>query len=287
MDQAKPKNQIKIYKIIQKEETVFEFFLEKIENDKVTTEKLIVSAGVLSTLGLLKPTVITQAQYEMIAHENMAQKAYYQGLNYLSYRKRSVEEVRRYLVKKTSYTTEIIETVITKLLSQNYLNDEVYVTSYIQSALKTSFAGPGKMRQGLKDAGCAAELIETALAVSFPTGTQAAQLARLLAKMNKKKYFSRRMFFDKFNQKAVELGYNYELINQIKAQNTATNITVDEVKIQKTLQKTYARLQKKGQDAFKIKQGLQRTLQTKGIDQGAIVEYISDFYNTLGKNDET
>jgi len=287
MKQEKLKNEIKICKIVQKSEDVFELFFEQIEMNDVKQTKINMTGDVLAQLGILKPQVITQAMYAQLLVAKDFQVVYTQALNYLSYRKRSVEEMRRFLRTKTMASVDLIQTVIDKLLAQKYLDDHDFIVSYIKTAQKTTLHGPIRLGRALEELGCEHNAIELYLHELFPLHLQENQLHKLFAKMMKKKYASQNVMFDKYNQKAIALGYNYDVINKVKAVHITDHIAIDEAKIQKMLLKTYRRLNKKGSSDFQINQGLRACLLTKGITNERITEYLIGFYEELGKIEET
>jgi len=283
-----PKDEIKIYKIVQKEATVFELFLEKNKDGQPVQERMYVRDASLAQLGLLKPGTITMAQYKRLGSENTFQIAYNQAVHYLGYRKRSVAQVQLFLNEKALFSAETIQRVIDKLLEQRYLDDVDFVRSYIATMLKTSAAGPGKVRQKLIDFGCADTLVQAQLLTLFTHELEVDRLVQLRQKMLKKKYVSRRAFNEKYSQKATDLGYSYERIQANKLTDERDQaFQLDINKINKIIAKTYDRLRKKGERDYVIKQRLAQKLIVKGVRFEQAAQYVAHFYEQLGEKDET
>jgi|GEM_PF-3513525 len=284
-------NQItrKIVKIVQKDEDVFELFLESaISDDLPHKESVRVSGQVLSDLGILKPTAITQESYSILLEQKLYYQAYNQALQYLSYRKRSVEEVKQFLDGKEMYTAKTIKQVIQKLLEQQYLNDTDFIKSYISTCIKTTLKGPQKIVGELTKYGCDGNLIHEILTVAYPEEQQLLQLQKVFKKMERKQYFSGQQLLEKYNQKAIDLGYSYELINKTKAMLdiSESNIQIDKQKIMKTIAKDYQRLSKKDIAAYQIQQRIKQKLFSKGMKSDMISLYVEEFYESLENSND-
>ena len=83
--------------------------------------------------------------------------------NYLSYRPRSVEEVRRHLSKK-EYSDAVIDEVIEKLSQADLLDDHAFVDYWIEQREAFRPRGRFALRQELYQKGVSSEIIDEALA---------------------------------------------------------------------------------------------------------------------------
>lgn len=266
-----------ILKIVQKNEEVFELFLVKKLDGDVTKERIEVLGTVLSALGILKPQPITADIYQVLNEKKQYYLAYTKAIQYLSYRKRSVEEVRQYLLEKEITTAPIVKEVIEKLLEQQYLDDADFVQSYITTALKTTLKGPEKLRQELTKLGCDGELIANTLTAKIEIADEVERLTQIYAKMTKKKYLSQKVLIQKFEQKASTLGYHYTTINISKKQLPITDIIIDNHNINRILQKEYQKAQKKELSSSETKFLLKQKLITKQIDYNDAEQYVQDW----------
>jgi regulatory protein len=82
--------------------------------------------------------------------------------NYLSYRPRSVQEVRRHLSKK-EYSDEVIDEVIEDLSEANLLDDSSFADYWIEQREAFRPRGRFALRQELYQKGINAEIIDAAL----------------------------------------------------------------------------------------------------------------------------
>ena len=76
------------------------------------------------------------------------------SIKYLSYKLRSIQELREYLLKH-NYQEEDVDLVVHELIKKGYLNDSLYSKSYINDRISLSNDGPLKIinyleKQGIK-----------------------------------------------------------------------------------------------------------------------------------------
>ena len=88
---------------------------------------------------------------EIIAYNDEV-SAYYKAINYIKQKLRTKKEIENKL-KKLNYNKEIISNVIKKLENQGYLNDELYIKSYINDQINLSIKGPKKIKNELEKLG--------------------------------------------------------------------------------------------------------------------------------------
>lgn len=91
------------------------------------------------------------------------QKAYDRAVRYLSFRPRSVAEVRRYLAK-TEDDPEVIEAVIVRLLENGYLDDGDFARFWVENRQRFRPKGTAVLRQELRQRGVGPEAVAAALA---------------------------------------------------------------------------------------------------------------------------
>lgn len=104
------------------------------------------------------------------------QKAYDRAVRYLSFRPRSVAEVRRYLAK-TEDNPAVIEAVIVRLLENGYLDDGDFARFWVENRQRFRPKGTAVLRQELRQRGVDPEAVATALA-TVDTAEAAYQAAR-------------------------------------------------------------------------------------------------------------
>ncbi|MDP4038670.1 MAG: RecX family transcriptional regulator [bacterium] len=75
---------------------------------------------------------ISSTQLNKILESSSKSKAYERSLHYLSFRPRSIFEIRQYLIKK-AYPEKIIDSTVDKLVKQGMLNDQSFCESWVNS----------------------------------------------------------------------------------------------------------------------------------------------------------
>ena len=91
-----------------------------------------VNAAIVFQMGLQLEQELLPDQLEQLRNEEALQQAVDRALNYLSFRPRSREEVRRYLRKKET-PPELIDTVIQRLDELNLVNDQSFSEFWLES----------------------------------------------------------------------------------------------------------------------------------------------------------
>ena len=131
---------MKIIKYTKKNKNTYEITLE---NKEIITiyDELILKYDLLITKELDDYTK------KLILEENTYYEAYYKALKYLSIKMRTKFEISKYL---SDYPSNIIDKVITKLYEENYLNDEKYITSYINDQINLNNKGHNKILKELE-----------------------------------------------------------------------------------------------------------------------------------------
>lgn len=114
---------------------------------------------------LLTKNINKQNYNEMIKY-NEKLEAYYISLKYISTKLRCQTEITKYLAKK-NYSKEIINNTIERLYKEKYLNDELYIKSYINDKIKFSQDGPIKIKRNLTNLGLKEELIDKYLDIDI------------------------------------------------------------------------------------------------------------------------
>lgn len=89
-------------------------------------------------------------------------KAYEIALRYLSYRDRTVLEVKNYLIKK-NYDNSVVEVVIQKLIDNEFLDDYEYAKKYISYKSSNNNWGEYKISYELRKKGIAESIIQDIL----------------------------------------------------------------------------------------------------------------------------
>lgn len=95
---------------------------------------------------------ITNKTYQEIINYNNNLDAYYKSIKYLTIKLRSETEIRKYLTKK-EYDYNIINSTIIRLKKENYINDDIFLKSYINDKINLTLDGPYKIKRNLINLG--------------------------------------------------------------------------------------------------------------------------------------
>ena len=217
-------------------------------------DKLIVHEDLILKYDLLIKKEIDNNLKETLLEENRVYEIYEVAVSYINKKLRSIKELETYL-KKKEYSTDQIDSVIELLKKQGYLDEKTYANSYVHDKIALSNDGPDKIRKFLIDNNINNEIIEEAIK-NYPISLEKERIEKLINKQiktNKNKgsnYLKRKIQLDLIN-----LGYTYELINEILNQKDLN----DEELYKKEYDKLYKQLSKKysGKELeYKLKQRL-------------------------------
>ena len=95
------------------------------------------------------------------------------ALKYLSFRSRSIKEVRDYLIRK-KFAPEEIATAIDDLIELNFLNDEKFAEEWVEIHIRAKPCGPIKLKFELQQKGIASEIIQKTLKLDYQNLVQKA-----------------------------------------------------------------------------------------------------------------
>ena len=132
---------LKSYKL--KKGSIYEITLE-------TGEKINLYDDVILKYGLLLSKEIDDKDFKQILEDNSYLESYHIALKYLSYKLRTEKEIIKRLSK---YSKQAINYTLNRLKEEGYLNDELYIKSYINDAINLKVVGPNKILYELKKLG--------------------------------------------------------------------------------------------------------------------------------------
>ena len=118
-----------------------------------------VNALIVLQMGLKVGQVLTSEQLVQLRSEELLQQAVDRALNYLSFRPRSREEVRRYLKKKET-PPELIDTVLERLDRLDFVNDRAFATFWIESREHFNPRGSNVLKNELRMKGVDREVVD-------------------------------------------------------------------------------------------------------------------------------
>jgi regulatory protein len=118
-----------------------------------------VSALIVLQMGLRVGQELSPEQLEQLRQEEALQQATNRALNFLSFRPRSREEMRRYLRKKET-PPELIDTVMQRLDDLNLINDQSFTEFWIESRERSNPKGAQALKNELRSKGVKRELVD-------------------------------------------------------------------------------------------------------------------------------
>ena len=118
-----------------------------------------VNALIVLQMGLKVGQVLTAEQLVQLRSEELLQQAVDRALNYLSFRPRSREEVRRYLKKKET-PPELIDTVLERLDRLDFVNDRAFATFWIESREHFNPRGSNVLKNELRMKGVDRDVVD-------------------------------------------------------------------------------------------------------------------------------
>jgi len=118
-----------------------------------------VNAAIVLQMGLRLDQELSPSQLDLLQSEEAEQRAVDRALNYLSYRPRSREEVRRYLRRKET-PPEIIEAALALLDRLDFVNDRTFAGFWIESREQFSPRGARALKNELRMKGVERDVVD-------------------------------------------------------------------------------------------------------------------------------
>jgi len=209
---------------------------------KVTLDntEMIIYEEVILKNNLLRKSEIDIDLLELIMEENKYYEIYDLCLRYINIKMRTKNEIKKYILNKGCDET-ILDDVIDRLERENILNEEKYISAFINDKIALSKDGPYKIKRSLLDLELNEDLIEKYLnQISNEIWNE--RLEKIINKrikmMKNKSIFQIK---NKLKEELFSLGYDKDDI-----EFSLSNITNDETNTLKNeFDKAYKKYQKK------------------------------------------
>lgn len=193
-----------------------------LEQNGKTDYAFSVSEDVLVREQLLKGKELSDEEISELKKQDETDRAYQNAINFISYRMRSVHEVRTYLSER-EVPDEEIESIITALTSRGFLDDEAFAFSYVRTKRDTAKKGPSVIARELKEKGIDAALIERALQ-EYPYEMQLDDAIRFAEKKQTAyQKESKRKREEKLMQFLMQKGYSADIAKESISQAELEN----------------------------------------------------------------
>ena len=146
--------------------------------------------------------------------EKSRQKTFDRAVNLLTYKPRSVKELRERLLEKEWTNAEIVDSVIEKLKEYNYLDDEQFAKSFAASQIRQKPIGKRVLKQKLAMKKLDKETVDEALEKAFEEMPEEEIIERAIAKrLRLKGKPETREDAKKFYDYLLRQGFSYDLVS--------------------------------------------------------------------------
>ena len=239
------------------------------------SERLYVTEDTIVKFFLSKDKNISEEELEEI--RSFAQFSYGKNLAlyHLSFKARTVKEVRDYLTKQ-EIEEDIIPQIISNLKADRWLNDARYARLYIEGNINSGNKGPLVLQQKLMLKGISKDICQEILA-DLDFSEMAERVAgKLLRKYEGK--LPHKALLNKLTQSLMTKGFDYR---------TASS-AIDHLDIEKDEEEDYelilAELEKlerkyaRKYEGYELKQRIKQALMRKGHDFSLIDRAIRDYF---------
>lgn len=140
-----------------------------------------VNRDVVLEFGLKKGLELSVDEQQRILDRESVFRARSTALNFISYRSRSEEEIRRRLAR-SEYSEEVIDAVVEFLTSSRLIDDKAFAVSYAEGRFKSGGYGPRRVHHDLRRKGVARAAADQAVEEVFSETEEVIATARDLAK---------------------------------------------------------------------------------------------------------
>lgn len=174
---------------------------------------LSIYAETIIKYNLLANKKFDEKYWQEIINFNNEYKAYYEAIKYLNAKLRTKKEIVAKL-EKNGYLKSTIANVIAKLEQQNYINDELYIKSFIADQINLALNGPQKIKRTLQNLGFNMNLI-TQYLEEYSDDLWEEKIRKIINKKIKANHnLSKISLINKIKINLLNLGYSQDLINK-------------------------------------------------------------------------
>ena len=149
----------------------------------------------------------------LIANDSELEKALDIAYRYLSYRARTVFEIREKL-KKGQVTPENIEKVILKLKGLKLLDDRSFALSMAKEIVRLRYCGPYYIKAKLRQKGIDDQLAEEAVLAAFSEEDERSVAIRLATRKMRGQLLSSDKERERLSRFIKSKGYSWEIVRE-------------------------------------------------------------------------
>ena len=203
-------------------------------------DKLFTYEEVILEYELLLKKEITNSLMNKIIEKNHYYDCYYKALNII--KRSSKTRYELYIKLKNDFTEEIVNKVLDSLEKQNYINDKVYASSYLNLEINTTYHGPYRVRRDMENKGIDDAIIDEIM-ISYTDEIQEEKLKKIInKKVNSNRNKSNSFLLRKLKNELKMDGFNSSIID-----NVLSNVKMEDDSVirEKEYQKLKKKLEKK------------------------------------------
>ena len=164
----------------------------------------------LTVFGLRVDQVLTPGLLNELRGAQAKSKSYNFALRYLALRPRSIKEVKDYLTTRKDFSIEDADTTITRLIEQNYLNDQDFAAMWVRNRLLLKPKSTSVLRLELIKKGIDKDIITEVLSQLDETAKIDSLGELITKKMRQTKYQNKQKLIEYLSRQ----GYSYSLVNK-------------------------------------------------------------------------
>lgn len=192
---------------------------------------------------LLIKKEINEKEEKKILNENITYVAYDLAIKYITSKMRSRKEIEEYLETK-EIEKDSIEKVLSMLEKNGYINDSLYIESFINDKIILTNDGPNKIIKELISKGADSQLIEQKIEL-FTKELQLEKINKIITKMintnrNKSIYMLKNKIIDYITNLGYEKSNILEILNELELSDSKDIVQKEHDKIYKKLSKKYS-----------------------------------------------
>jgi regulatory protein len=161
---------------------------------------------------LRKGQTLTAGEITVLTHEDAINQAVNRAIDFLSYRPRSSEEVRRNLVKKNIPET-VVSVAMERLQNLEYLDDIAFARFWIENRDTFKPMAPRALRFELRQKGIGDDILDPLFEELLDVQDSAYRVAKKQLRRYKGK--TRQEFKHKLSGKLQRRGFDYGIINDV------------------------------------------------------------------------
>ena len=164
----------------------------------------------LTVFGLRVDQVLTPGLLNDLRSAQAKSKSYNFALRYLALRPRSIKEVKDYLTTRKDFSIQDADITITRLIEQNYLNDQDFAAMWVRNRLLLKPKSTSVLRLELIKKGIDKDIITEVLSQLDETA-QIASLSDLITKKVRQTKYQNKQ---KLTEYLSRQGYSYSLVKK-------------------------------------------------------------------------